>query len=408
MAQPLGFTIPGHEHLVCKMNRALYRLRQSPRMWYKRIDTYLRSLGLTRSNSNYNMYYLGTGLNRLVLVLYVDDLFLSGGNLQQIQWLKTKLHTQFDMSDLGFVTKYLGVEFRRLPDSSYHISQKDYIHDILQDFDMLQAKPEHVPLPPGLRFLSDMDSPPTNLHHYCKLVGKLIFLTTTRPDLSYTVSTVSRYMAAPQHAHLEAVKHILRYLRHTSDYSLLYQHQKSQPIQGYTDADWATCQETRRSTGGYLFTLAGGSITWQSKRQLTVSRSSTESKYVALSTCSQEAVWLGRFLSEFGLFQGPSTPTSPDNSLSPSSILQSAPIPVNCDNQSTIKLAKNPVFYAQTKHIEVCHHFVQECVLRGEIKLDYISTDSNPADILTKALSRPKFEHLRTKLGLVSLTELKP
>ena len=262
------------------------------------------------------------------------------------------------MTDFGFVTKYLNVEFRRLPDGSYHISQKEYIHDILQEFNMLQAKPEYVPLPPGLRLLSDMDSPPTNLHLYCKLVGKLIFLTTTRPDLSYVVSTVSRYMATPQHAHLEAVKHILRYLRHTSDYGLLYQHQKSLPIRGYTVADWAACPETRRSTGGYLFSLAGGSITWQSKRQLTVSRSSTESEYMALSTCSQEAVWLGRLLSEFGLLQGPSNLTMPDNSSSSSSTPQPAPIPVNCDNQSTIKLAKNPVFHARTKHIEVCHHFV--------------------------------------------------
>ena len=222
MAQPLGFIVPGHETLVCKMNRALYGLRQSPRMWYKRIDTYLRSLGLTRSTSNYNMYYLSTGPDKLVLVLYMDDLFLSGGDPQQIQWLKTQLHTQFDMTDLGLVTKYLGVEFRQLPDGSYHISQKDYIHDLLQDFDMLQSKPEHVPLPLGLRLLTDMDSPPTNLHHYCKLVGKLIFLTTTRPNLSYVVSTVSKYKAAPQHAHLEAVKHILRYLKHTSDYGLLY------------------------------------------------------------------------------------------------------------------------------------------------------------------------------------------
>ena len=275
MAQPFGFTLPGQEHLVCKMNRALYGLRQSPRMWYERIDTYLRSLGLTRSTSDYNMYYLGAGIDRLVLVLYVDDLFLSGGNPQQIQWLKTQLHAQFDMTDLGYVSRYLGVEFRRLPDGSYHISQAAYVQELLQDFDMLNCKPEHVPLPPGLRLLTDMDSPPTDLHHYCKMVGKLIFLTTTRPDLSYAVSTVSRYMAAPQQAHLEVVKHILRYLRHTCDYGLLYQHQSPYPIQGYTDADWATCQETRRSTSGYLFSLAGGSITWQSKQQPTVSRSST-------------------------------------------------------------------------------------------------------------------------------------
>ena len=154
MAQPLGFAVPGKEHLVCKMNKALYGLRQSPRMWYKRIDTYLRSIGLTRSSSDYNMYYLRTGSNRLVLVLYIDDLFLLGGDEQQINWLKAQLHTQFDITDLGIVSKYLGVEFRRLQDDSYHLTQQSYAEDILKEFDMLHSKPEHVPLPPGLHLLN--------------------------------------------------------------------------------------------------------------------------------------------------------------------------------------------------------------------------------------------------------------
>jgi hypothetical protein len=408
MAQPLGFTVSGKENLVCKMNRALYGLMQSPRMWYERIDTYLRSLGLTRSSSDYNMYYLGTGPYKVVLVLYVDDLFLSGGDEQKISWLKEQLHTQFDMTDLGLVSKYLGVEFRRLTDGSYHLTQQSYAEDILKEFGMLQSKPEHVPLPPGLQLMSDMNSEPADLHHYCKLVGKLIFLTTTRPDLSYAVSTVSRYMSAPQQAHLEVVKHILRYLKKTCDYGILYQSQGKHPIRGYTDVDWAACPETRRPTGGYLFSLAGGSITWQSKCQMTVSRSSTESEYVALSTCSQEAVWLGRLLAEFGMTSSTAIPLAHPSSTCQSNLQYAIPIPVSCNNQSSIKLAKNPVFHVRTKHIEVCHHFVRECALRGEIQLDYISTDINPADILTKALPRPKFEKHRTNLGLVSLTDLCP
>ena len=151
MAQPLDFTIPGKEFFFYKMNRALYRLKQSPRMWYKRIDTYLRSLGLTRSSSDYNMYYFGTGANKLVLVLYVDDLFLSRRDEQKVCWLKEQLHTQFDIIDLGFVSKYLGVEFRHLLDGSYHLIQKSYVEDILKEFDMLQSKPEHVLLLLGLQ-----------------------------------------------------------------------------------------------------------------------------------------------------------------------------------------------------------------------------------------------------------------
>jgi hypothetical protein len=139
-----------------------------------------------------------------------------------------------------------------------------------------------------------------------------------------------------------------------------------------------------------------------------VSRSSTESEYVALSTCSQEVVWLGRLLAKFRMTSSTAIPLAHPSSTCQSNLQHADPIPVSCDNQSSIKLAKNPVFHARTKHIEVCHHFVRECALRGEIQLDYISTDINPADILTKALPRPKFEKHRTNLGLVSLTDLCP
>jgi hypothetical protein len=253
--------------------------------------------------------------------------------------------------------------------------------------------PKHVPLPPGLQLTSDMNSEPTNLHQFCKIVGKLIFLTTTRLDLSYAVSSVSRFMSAPQHAHLEAVRHILRYLIKTSDYGILYNSTGKNPIKGYTDADWAACPETRRSTGGYMFSLAGGSIIWQSKRHVTISRSSTESEYVALSNCSQEAVWLGRLLEELGMTDQLHIPVAHPSSTCQADLHKVVTIPVSCDNQSSLKLAKNPVFHARMKHIEVCHHFVLECALRGEIYLNYISTDINPANILTKVLPRPKFEN---------------
>jgi hypothetical protein len=141
---------------------------------------------------------------------------------------------------------------------------------------------------------------------------------------------------------------------------------------------------------------------------MTVLRSSTESKYVALSTCSQEAMWLGRLLAEFGMTNNTAIPLAHPSSTCQSNLQHAVPILVSCDNQSSIKLAKNPVFHARTKHIEVCHHFVQECTLKGEIQLDYISTDINPTDILTKVLPCPKFQKHRTTLGLVSLTDLCP
>jgi hypothetical protein len=195
------------------------------------------------------------------------------------------------MSDLGLVTRYLGVEFRRFNQGIFPC-QHDYVLEMLREFGMENSKSEHVPYPPGLHLTSDMHAEPVDPKLYCQMVGKLIFLTTIRPDLSYVVSTVSRYMAAPQKPRLEAVKHILQYARKTADYGLLYSSHGNTQAQGFTDADWAACHDTRRSTGGYLFRMAGASITWQSKQQPIVSRSSTESEYIALSNGTQEAVWL--------------------------------------------------------------------------------------------------------------------
>ena len=157
---------------------------------------------------------------------------------------------------------------------------------------MADYKPVPTPLPEGNILTTDMSTPYIDSHYYCRLVGKLILLTVTRPYIAYIVSRLSIHMARPQESHLDAAKHVLRYLQGTSDFGILYQADSPITITGYTDADWGSCPETRRSMGAYTFTMAGGPITWQSKRQTTVSRSSTESEYRALNYSTQEAVWL--------------------------------------------------------------------------------------------------------------------
>jgi hypothetical protein len=184
------------EGLVCKLHRTLYSLRQSPRMWSQRIDSYLCSLGMTRSNNNYNLYHLEEGDNKIILVVYVDDLFLIGGNESRISWLKQQLHRKFNMTNLGQVKKYLGVEFTQLSNRIF-LSQHQYALDMLKEFGMLDCRFEHIPLASGLQLVNDMNSPITDLDKYCKMVGKLIFLTKTPPDLAYAVSSVSLFMLDP-------------------------------------------------------------------------------------------------------------------------------------------------------------------------------------------------------------------
>jgi hypothetical protein len=344
------------------------------------------------------MYHIGQENEKIILVLYVDDLFLIGGDEKKITWLKSQVHQQFDMMDLGPITCYSGIEFKTLPNGIF-LSQRDYIAANMQN-----CKYENEPLPLGLQLLSDMNSKPVDIHNYCSIVSKLIFLTTTRPDTAYAISSVSRYMSNPQAAHLNAVTHVLRYLRKTSNYGLFYQHSPNNRIEGFTNTDWASCPKTRRSTRGYMFTLSGATITWQSKRQFTVAHSSTESKYIALSTGAQETVWLGRLLRKIGAPDSQILPLSHTSATTHSNLRQALAIPLHCDNQSSLKIARNPIFHTRTKHIEVCHHYVRERAL--EVKLHYIFTDQQPVDVLTKALPRINFEKHRADLGLVTLSTL--
>lgn len=217
------------------------------------------------------------------------------------------------------------------------------------------------------------------------MVGKLIFLTHTRPDISYAVSILSRFMTKPLAIHAQAVKHLYRYLRGTTNLALQYQRGGENRLCGFTDSDWAGDTLDRKSTTGYVFMLGNSPITWNSRKQPTVALSSTEAEYMSITEGAKEAIWLRRLFSELN-FQSSQSST-----------------PIFGDNQGSINLAHNPVYHGRTKHIEVRHHFIREKIASGEIQLEYILTVDQVADIFTKALGRIVFERLRNKLGLVQI-----
>ena len=269
MSQPPGFRLHGKESHVCRLYKSLYGLKQSPRAWYERIDAALRKMGLRRSISDANLYFMHQDGETLIVLLYVDDLFITGSSPQLISWLKTFLHKEFDMTDLGLIRRYLGISFEQVLLGIF-LHQRDYTSEILKEFGMVECKPASAPLPEGLILTSDMKSPSVDPTHYCRLIGKLIFLMVTRPDVIYAVSRLSSYMAQPQTTHLDTAKHLLRYLQGTMEYGILYQSGAPTSITGFTDANWGSCTETCKSIGAYVFMLAGNPITWQCKRQLEV------------------------------------------------------------------------------------------------------------------------------------------
>lgn len=406
MLQPPGFEVPGSEHLVCKLNRSIYGLKQSPRAWYEEIDAYLADQNWMRSEADHNLYFLHNQGKIVILLLFVDDLLVTGNDPEMISAVKQQLSTKYKMKDLGFVTRYLGIEFVDTSDGIF-LHQQTYCEQLLQDFDMTDCKAADVPLPAGTVLLSDTSTPDVDVTFYCKLIGKLIYLTNSRPDLAYAVGILSRFMTRPQQKHLDSARHVLRYVKSTLDYGLLFPRSATLSLTGYTDSDHAACKETRRSIGAYLFQFAGATVTWSSKRQSTVSQSTTEAEYRALSDGTREGVFLRRLLMELKFIPEPSVALNCQDQVVLSNLStatqptqQDIHLNLHCDNQGSINLARNPIFHSRTKHIELQHHYIRERLLEGEVQLHYIPTAAQPADILTKPLPRWKFEQHHTFLGL--------
>ena len=222
---------------------------------------------------------------------------------------------------------------------------------------------------------------------YRQLIGSLMYLVNTRPDICFAVNTMSQFMCEPRKVHWVAAKHILRYLQGTVDYGLDYRQGDGVRLAGYTDSDWAGCASDRKSTSGCCFGLGSAVVSWFSRKQQSVALSSAEAEYMAASLASCEAIWLRKML--FGLFGQPLRPSV-----------------IYCDNQSCIKLTENPVFHDRSKHIGIKYHFIRDYVQKGAVKLEYIPTDEQVADILTKALPRGKHVYFRDKMGVVRNTFL--
>jgi hypothetical protein len=383
MEQPEGFSQPGQEHLVCKLKKSLYGLKWSPRQWYKRFDSYMIKIGYKRCEYDCCVYVKSLDDGSFIfLLLYVDDILIAAKSIVEVNKLKVLLSKEFDMKDLGAAKKILGMEIRKDRDAKkLWLSYAGYVKKVLERFSMENAKPVSTHLENHFR-LSTSQCPKTveetedmSKVPYASAVGCLMYaMVCTRPDLAHVVSVVSKYMANPGKQHWDAVKWIFRYLRGTTDYGITFVRQKSDlSVVGYVDADYAGDLDDRRSTTGYVFTLAGGPICWKSMIQSTVAMSTTEAEYMAAVEVAKEALWLTGLVKELGIQQGG--------------------VSLHCDSQSAIYLAKNQVYHARTKHIDVRFHKIRELVATAELLLEKIHTSENVANMLTKPVTADKFKH---------------
>ena len=370
MEQPQGYEDVRHPSYVCKLKKALYGLKQAPRAWHARIVACLVSIGFHMADADHSLYVRKNEHGIVIICIYVDDLIVGGDNESEIDHVKTLLKQEFDMKDLGELRYFLGIEIVRTKEGIW-LSQRQYALDMLSKYGMADCKPISMPLDQNLKLRSDVGQVLEDVTMYRKIVGSLIYLTISRPDLSYAVGLESQYMQLPRKPHLDAVRRTLRYVSATLDYALFYEAGTELQLYGFTDADWAGSVCDRRSTSGFMFSLGSAAITWSSKKQPTVALSSTEAEYRGAAVAACEVAWLQMLLGDLG-------------------IQVQRPVVIHCDNLSSIQLARNPVFHARTKHIEVHYHFVRERVLDGDIDLTYVRTDEQVADIFTKALGAEK------------------
>lgn len=364
---------------VCRLEKSLYGLKQAPRCWNREFSAFLKEFQFRETSADQCIFVGQVRRSTVYLALFVDDGLVATETNEVIEEVFEQLTKAFKIT-IGDASLFVGMQIERdRQRKSIFIHQKVYARKILKKFGMVEAKPMCVPCDPNttLSPVSDENEGAEKVP-FREAVGSLMFLAiVSRPDISFAVNQVSKFLNRHNNEHWRAVKRIIAYVAGTSKYGIEYcSDGRELRLMGYSDADYAGDVETRKSTTGYVFELAGGPVTWASQRQKLVTLSTTKAEYVAMSITSREAVWLRRLLSDV---ECPCETAAT----------------IFVDNQSSIRLVKNPEFHKRTKHIDVRFHFVREKVQANELKIEYLCTKKQKADIFTKAIPGDRFAFLR-------------
>lgn len=378
MYQPDGFT-DGSDR-VCKLNKAVYGLKQAGRQWNIKLDGFLISIGFEKSKCDPCVYIMID----LIIAIYVDDFLIFYTDSAKLDEIRKKLHGKFKMKDIGMAKNCLGMNINQ-GDGFIELDQGRYALEILQKFGMATCKAAVSPSELNQRlslYTITGDNDIAGRVPYQEVIGSLLYLANaTRPDLAYSTSDMSRFNAKHSEEHWIAVKRILRYLRGTPFLKLRFDRGDDSSFHAYCDADWGSEIDDRKSRTGYVLKMSGGAISWHSKKQEIVALSSTEAEYIALSSVAREILWTIQLANEMG-------------------IEIKKPIRVYCDNRSAIDLSAVEAYRPRTKHIDIRHHHIREQVKKGTMEFVHVSTEKQTADSLTKAVTGDKTKFCSHGMGL--------
>jgi hypothetical protein len=382
MEQPEGFSLTDNPNYVCKMKKALYGLKQAPRAWYYRLDKFLQHKGLKKGTVDNNLYIKYEGDNLLVVLVCVDDIIFGYTNESSVQWFSNSMKTEFEMSMIGELSYFLGLQVNQ-SSTGIIISQEKYLKEMLKKFQMEDSSPISTPMVVGCKLSKDNISPDVDQRTYRSMIGNLLYITTSCPNIMQVVGMVGHYQSTPKQSHLVAVKRIFKYLKGTMTYGLWYPRNQNFQLTAYLDADWKNCVDERKSSSGGEFFLGDSLVAWVSKKQGSIYVSTTEAKYIIVATCCTQILWMIQTLANL-------------------KVTYTDPIPLHCDNTSSISVSKNLVLHSKTKHVPIKYHFLREQVTNKIIQLNYIPSTEHIVDIFTKQLAATPFGYLRQKLGVIT------
>jgi hypothetical protein len=382
MEQPEGCVVLGQEHKVCKLVKSLYGLKQAPKQWHEKFDKVMLSNAYVINGVDKRIYSKFNNNEGVIICLYVDDLLIFGTSLDIVHDSKRFLGSNFDMKDMGEANVILGIKILR-NDDCITLSQSHYIEKVLKRFEYFDLSPMSTPYDSKVHLVKNLGDS-VSQERYAQIIGSLMFLTScTRHDIAYAIGRLSRYTHNPSIEHWNAISRLLRYLKGTINFGLSYCDYPT-VLEGYCDANWISDSDEVKPTSGYVFTLAGGTVSWKSSKQTCIARSTMEAELVALEKVRFEAEWLKSLLVDLPLYTNPVPPVC-----------------IHCDCQAAIARAKSKIYNGKSRHIRLRHNIVRQLIENGIISLDFVRSERNMANPLTKPLARKLVSETLRGIGLI-------
>nr|KAJ0192955.1 hypothetical protein LSAT_V11C800440770 [Lactuca sativa] len=382
LSQPPGFVDKDHPDFVYRLDKVVYGLKQAPRDWYETLTSYLLENGYRRGAIDNTLFIKNKGSDMVLVQIYVDDIIFGSPNETLSKEFAEIMSQRFEMSMMWKMTFFLGLEVQKQK-TSISICQSKYISNLLVKYSLSDCKPASTPVSKTDKIHADPTGTDVNDSLYRGMIGSLLYLTASRPDIMFGTILCARFQANPKESHLMAVKRIFRYLKGTQNLALWYPRDSAFELYGYTDSDYAGCNLDKKSTSGGCHFLGNRLISWSSKKQTSVAISTAEAEYVAAERCCAQLLWIQNQLLDYGF--------------------KFSKTPVYCDNSSAIQITQNHVQHSKTKHIEIRHHFIRDNVEKGKVVLEHVKTSEQLADIFTKALDSQSTAYIIGELGMISL-----